>query len=311
MLGTSEALGKHIPQAELIFEYRSSEASTAYQQRIEFRKGFLGYVDEIWSAINLRNEVLQYQEGFFVADVPVFSELVIREAILNALTHRDYRLHGSIFVRQFPRMLEVVSPGSFPPGITPENILWRQSPRNRRIAEASARCGLVERSGQGANRMFEESIKRGKARPDFTGSDDYQVALTLRGEVQHPEFLRFLEKVGKERLARFTTADLLILDSIQRDLPFEDPLKRAPHLLEQGVIEQLGRCRGVRFILSRRFYSFLGKAGTYTRKRGLDRGTNKALLERHLAEQRNWCGDQRVGASAPVVVPETNPLALD
>ena len=40
-------------------------------------------------------------------------------------------------------------------------MLWRQSPRNRRIADACAKCGLVERSGQGANRMFEESIKEG------------------------------------------------------------------------------------------------------------------------------------------------------
>lgn len=81
-----------------------------------------------------------------------------REAILNPVTHRDYRMAGSVFVRQFPRRLDIVSPGGFPPGITPEDLLWRQSPRNRRIAETCARCGLVERSGQGANRMFEESI---------------------------------------------------------------------------------------------------------------------------------------------------------
>ena len=47
--------------------------------------------------------------------------------------------------------------------------------RNRRIAEAFAKCGLVERSGQGANRMFEECIKRSKALPDFSGTDDFQL----------------------------------------------------------------------------------------------------------------------------------------
>jgi ATP-dependent DNA helicase RecG len=164
-----------------------------------------------------------------------------------------------------------------------ENLLWKQSPRNRRIAEACAKCGLVERSGQGANRMFEESIKEGKPKPDFTGTDAHQVALTLRGEIQSPGFLRFLEKVGKKRLATFSTRDLLILDSIQREEPLNAELReRLPHLLEQGVIERIGRGRGSRLIFSRGLYGYLGKAGSYTRQKGLDRETNKALLLKHI-----------------------------
>jgi len=114
-------------------------------------------------------------------DILTFSEGAVREAILNAVSHRDYRRAGSVFVRQYPRRIEVVSPGGFPAGITVENILYRQLPRNRRIAETLERCGLVERSGQGANRMFEESIRQAKPLPDFAGTDQYQVALTLHG----------------------------------------------------------------------------------------------------------------------------------
>jgi ATP-dependent DNA helicase RecG len=283
LLGTRAALGRCLGQAELIFEYRASEASLHFQQRVEFRHGFLGYLDELWNVINLRNEILQYSEGFFVRDIPAFNEGVVREAVLNALTHRDYRLSGSIFVRQFPRQLEIVSPGGFPPGITATNLLWRQSPRNRRLADACAKCGLVERSGQGANRMFEETVKEGKPKPDFTGTDNYQVSLTLKGEIQNPEFLRFLAKIDRERLARFTTQDLLILDAIQRKDTLAEELKsRVPHLLEEGIIERFGRGRGSQLILSRGFYEFMGKGGVYTRQRGLDRETNKALLLRHI-----------------------------
>jgi ATP-dependent DNA helicase RecG len=53
-------------------------------------------------------------------------------------------------------------------------------------------------------------------------------------------------------------------------------------LLMQGIIERLGRGRGGRLLLSQRFYRHLGKAGVYTRKRGLDRETNKALLLQHI-----------------------------
>lgn len=217
-------------------------------------------------------------------DIPTFNETVVREVILNAVCHRDYRSSGSIFLRQYSRKLEVVSPGGFPPGITQENVLWRQLPRNRRLAEAFSKCGLVERSGQGMNRIFEECIKESKPSPDFGGTDDYQVSVTLRCEVQDVRFLRFLEQVGLERLASFTTEDFLLLDIIHREQHLPESLKlRLPFLLEQGIIERVGRGR---YILSRRFYGFLGNKGAYTRKKGLDRSTQKELLYKHVNDNK-------------------------
>jgi ATP-dependent DNA helicase RecG len=129
LFGFRQALGKHLGQAEVIFEYRSSEASIPCQQRDEYRLGFFLFMDDIWNKVNLRNEMQHFEDGLFIWDIPTFNEVVVREAILNAVAHRDYRLPGSVFVRQFPRKMEIVSPGSFPPGITPENILWKQMPR--------------------------------------------------------------------------------------------------------------------------------------------------------------------------------------
>ena len=287
LLGTHRALGKYLGQAEVIFEYRSQEASIPCQQRVEYRSGFFCFLDELWQKINARNDLQHFADGLFVLDIPTFNEMVVREAILNAFAHRDYRLGGSVFVRQFPRKLEIISPGGFPPGVTPENILWRQSPRNRRIAEALSRCGLVERSGQGVNRMFEECIKESKPWPDFSGSDDYQVMVTLRGEVLDPGFLRFLEQVGKERMASFDTRDFLILDLIHREMRISIDLRpRLLRLADLGVVEKVGRGKGVRYVLARQFYAFLRQKGVYTRKRGLDRATNKELLFRHIQDNR-------------------------
>ena len=287
LLGTRAALTRHLAQAELVFEYRSSEVSGPAQQREDYRRGFFAYQDDLWNRINLRNEVQHFQLGFFVFDIPTFNEAVVREAILNAVSHRDYRLGGSVFVRQYARRLEVVSPGALPPGITVVNILWRQAPRNRRIAEVFARCGLVERSGQGMNRIFEECIKESKPQPDFWGTDDYQVSVTLEGEIQDPQFVRFLEQIGRERLATFSTQDFLLLDLVHREQPIPlDSKKRLLWLVEQGVIEMVGRGKGARYILARGFYSIIGRKGAYTRKKGLDRETNKALLLRHIKDNQ-------------------------
>jgi ATP-dependent DNA helicase RecG len=285
LFGTRAALGRHLGQAEIVFEYRSSDASIPYQQREEFRQGFFGVLDDLWALINLRNEVQTYQEGLFVRQIPVFNERAVREAILNAVTHRDYRHAGSVFVRQFPRKLQIISPGGLPAGVTIENIIDKQSPRNRRVAEACARCHLVERSGQGLDLIYRNLIEEGKPIPDFTGTDPYQVSVTLHGEVQNPQFLRFLERVGQEQQALFETADLIVLDRLQREEPVAESLKpRLNHLLQEGIVERIGRGRGVRYILSKRFYSFLGRSGTYTRARGLDRNTHKELLLQHIRE---------------------------
>lgn len=135
LFGTHKALGRHLAQAEVIFEYRASDASGPAQQRKEFRQGFFSFYDELWDLINLRNDIQHFQSGLFVLDIPTFSERVIREAVLNAVSHRDYQLGGSVFIRQYPRRLLLESPGGFPIGITEQNILDRQLPRNRRIAD--------------------------------------------------------------------------------------------------------------------------------------------------------------------------------
>ena len=285
LLGTRKGLGRHLAQAETIFEYRSSDGSIPAQQRQEFRKGFLLYLDELWALIDLRNEVHQFQDGLFRRSVHTFNERAVREALLNALAHRDYRMGGSIFVRQYPKRLEIVSPGGFPLGITAENLLWRQAPRNRRVAEVMARCDLVERSGQGADLMFSTCIKESKALPDFSASDDYEVSLVLSGEVQDEQFLRFLERVGAETLAHFNSGDFLLLDAIHRELPVPDRLRgRLLKLLKLGIIER--RARGGSYLLSERFYKLTGKPGAYTRRKGLDKETNKALLLKHIKRNK-------------------------
>ena len=283
LFGTRAALGRYLAQAEVVFEYRSSEASGPAADREEYRAGFFSFFDALWQKINLRNDRQSYQADFFRYDIPTFDEVAVREAILNAIAHREYRLGGSVFIRQYARRLEIVSPGGFPPGITAENIADQQNPRNRRLAEALAKAGLVERAGQGLNLMIETAIRQTKPLPDFAGSAAHEVRLTLAGTVQNPAFIRFLERLGDERLATFSTHDYLALDALQRDRPLTpSQLARMPGLIEAGAVESRGRGKGVRYLLSRELYGAIGEPGTYTRRKGLDHETNKALLMRHL-----------------------------
>ncbi len=286
LFGTRAGLTRWLAQAELVFEYRSSEAAGPAADREEYRAGFFAWQDALWKKINLRNDRQSYQDDFFRMDLPTFDEVPVREAILNAVAHRDYRLGGSVFVRQFAKRLEVVSPGGLPPGITPENIIDQQYPRNRRLAEALARCGLIERSGQGLNLMMESAVRQGKPLPSFAGTAAHEVRLTLEGGVRNPAFVRFMERLGEDTLRSFSTLDYLALERLEQGRPLAPELQeRLTNLVAAGAVESIGRGRGTRYILSEALYASLGAKGTYTRQRGLDRETNKALLLTHLIKQ--------------------------
>jgi len=78
---------------------------------------------------------------------------------------------------------------------------------------------------------------------------------------------------------------LLVLDLVHRDGLVPPTLRgRLGRLVDVGAVERIGRGKGTRYLLSRRFYTAIGARGTYTRKRGLDWEENKAILLRHLRE---------------------------
>jgi len=287
LFGTHQALGRHqLAQAEVVLEYRANDNAIPYDDRESHREGFLLFQDRLWQKINSRNLVNQYLEGLVRHDVLAFNERVVREAILNAVAHRDYRDPGEIHVLQYNRKLRIESPGGFPPSITPENIATRHVARNRLIAATFEKCGLVERSGQGVRLMIEGSIKESKPPPDYSGSDDHWVVLVLSGEVQDGKFIRFLREVGEEAQRRLATEDFLVLDLLRREDDVPDRLRpRLPHLAGLGLIQRTGYGRGTRYILSRQHYDYTGKWVQQPTGAVPERETQKAALLDHITRQ--------------------------
>jgi len=86
LLGTHAAFGRHLAQAELVFEYRSAEAAGPANDRVEYREGFLLWMDALWDKINLRNDRQSYRDGMYNWELPTFDEESVREAVLNAVS---------------------------------------------------------------------------------------------------------------------------------------------------------------------------------------------------------------------------------
>jgi ATP-dependent DNA helicase RecG len=97
-----------------------------------------------------------------------------------------------------------------------------------------------------------------------------------------------LEKIGSERLSSFSTVDLIVIQTVfdGRKIP-EQFASNAKRLYEEGILEKYSQGKRRSWILSRKMYAAVSKKGVYTRKKGLDRSTNKALLLEHIKTNRH------------------------
>jgi len=119
--------------------------------------------------------------GFIRQDVPEYPESAYREAIVNAVGHREYSLEGSfIQVRLFADRLEVQSPGGLGGHLTVDNIVYEQYTRNPHIMRLLEDFGYVERRGLGVDQMIHAMTSAGLEEPQFKDRGS-SFLVTLKG----------------------------------------------------------------------------------------------------------------------------------
>ncbi|HNZ65424.1 MAG: putative DNA binding domain-containing protein [Prolixibacteraceae bacterium] len=284
LVGKAEAIRKHLPDAEIIFEWRHDPKQTHYDFRKNWRAAFVEIDDDIWNTINARNIRIPFQEGFFQREVWGFDEKSIREAVHNAVMHRDYTCKNrSVFIKASPEEFNIESPGGFPPGITLENILYERVWRNRTLAEAFEKIGFAERSGQGLDDIFERAIKDGKGLPDLSKSTKDIVRLSIPAQVKDKDFILYLERIINERQILLSFEEIYELEKIREFQKIEKP-EFKDKFIKLGVIESIGKGRGTKYILSNRYYETIGQSGKHTRIKGLNRDQFKELILNHIRE---------------------------
>jgi len=206
--------------------------------------------------------------------------------IVNAIAHRDYTIKSSsIFIKASPKEFFIESPGGFPSGITPENILIKTSWRNRCIAETLEKTGLVERSGQGMDDIFGNTIKEGKGLPDLSESDSSSVVLKIPAQVKDKNFILFIEKIQNEKGIIFSFEEILELEKIREQQSVSTP-EFKKRFLNLGIIEKIGKTSGSKYILSHKYYVFEKRTGVYTRLSGISRDKQKELIIKHLEKNK-------------------------
>ena len=260
LVGRKAAIRRAVPQHELTIARFTDEIE--YDYRRDLRVPLLELLEEVrsFADANARIDIIG-TAGFRQLDVPDFNWWVIREALLNALVHRDYFLGASIHMNLFADRLEITSPGGFIGGVSPHNVI-RHAPvrRNPLLADVMQSVGVVNRAGLGVDRIFRDQLRLGKRFPIYDAKESY-VRLVLHKNT-HRDFVRFVDEqaiqgqeislddlivlrslIDRGRINRRSAADVL-------NLPENNASQRLVSLRERGHISVSGRGDSATYRLS-------------------------------------------------------------
>lgn len=281
LVGKEEIIDRFYPQAKVMLEYRNTESQIHFDSRKIFGQPFFLLIDKLWIEINRRNGSVPIRKGPYIFDIPFFNEEVIREIVNNAFSHRDYRFGSEIVIKQYPTKFTIINGGGFPHGVSIDNLLTTPStPRNRLIADILSKTGIVERSGQGIDKIFLYTLSEGKPAPDYSRSDEFNVTATLSSIVKDAGFALYVQGI-QDSLPddrKLTVFEVLALCEIRDGAKRPTDREIAVKLERLGFIEKHGKTNGQYYILPRRYYELNGDLATYSLKTDWDISQVWAIL---------------------------------
>jgi ATP-dependent DNA helicase RecG len=280
LFGRADSLRRFLPTHEAAFQVLAG-------QKVEvndfFRWPLLRVMEECEQRFAARNREQELLVGMLRVAVPDYPPAAFREALANALIHRDYTRLGAVHVQWHADRLEISNPGGFPEGVRLDNLLvTAPRPRNPLLADAFKRAGIVERTARGIDTIFYEQLRNGRPAPSYDRSNESSVVVVLPGGQANLEFVRLLAE--ESRAGRDLRLDeLLILNALWQDRrltteqaarltqkPEPDARAVLNRLVEAGLVEPRGERKGRTWHLSAATYRRLGQPAAYVRQRGFE-----------------------------------------
>jgi ATP-dependent DNA helicase RecG len=295
LIGRESVLQQRVATHELAFQVLAQQAVRFNEFR---RFPLLKALD--WLETNFRpyNPEQELQVGLFRVPVPLVDMAAFREAVANALIHRDYHRMGAVHVRLEDDALVISNPGGLVDGVTLANLLVTEPrPRNRALADAMKRIGVVERSGRGVDTIYRGMLKFGRPAPDYGRTDSHSVVLSLPTVPADVAFRRMVVDAERNRNAELPIDSLIALAALRefKRLPADALAKQIQRdaasakrtleaLTEAGLVEAHGNTRGRSYTLSAAVYSVVSDKAAYTRQVGFGPIQHEQMLLSYIRQ---------------------------
>ena len=212
-----------------------------------------GLVADIENALRFieRNTRTAYRiEGLKRQNIPEYPMKALREAIINAVMHRDWFFDGAnVFVEIYTNRIEVISPGSLPKGLTLADLGRKSVRRNALVADLLHRIDFVEKAGTGIRRIRDEARAQDCPEPQFEANSFVTVTFRpnpeVRAEAEERPMDRFTTEVTMEVTMEVRLLQALSGEMTRQDLRDALGLKNDEHFrktylspaLDAGLIE--------------------------------------------------------------------------
>ena len=262
---------------EIIYQYRSTPGGepksvsrlaaplvTAFSKVLELTRA-----RQVTTPLNLPNG-----QQITIEDFP---SLAVREALSNAVCHREYHFENAVFVDHSPETFVVTSPGPLVSGVTTSNIITTTSrPRNHTLAKAARFLGFAEELGRGVDRMYREMIKSGGRTPVIDAGFD-NVRVTFVGGAPNTNIAKFVASLPEEEQDDTDTMIILLKMCSTKSIT----ASAASSLLQKSIEESeavLRRLSNDSTALLERTRSTVGRsAGTYRLRSDALKGLGAAV----------------------------------
>ena len=218
-------------------------------------------LSDIWNRIPDWREFIEVSEGLWRKQIANYDEKVVREVLCNAIVHRPYTTRGDIFINLYPDRMEIVNPGLFPIGVTPDNILQKRVKRNELLARLCFALHLMEGEGSGYDLMYETLLTAGKTKPIPFEGDDY-VKVTVNRKIGSQETVRLCDYIishyettqkGRIALGLILESGKLSASELSKLLQLNKGDKLSSYigrLVDDGIVDFIGRGKGTRYFVT-------------------------------------------------------------
>ena len=296
MVGKPQYIEKYVPCHRWAF--RKMISDTEYTIRDEGVEAIPVALHELERYLETDNPVSVLEVGFLHPEFKKYPLVAIREGIMNAFVHRDYRIPGSVMIKLNSDEMIISNPGDLIGGITPENILHHAPvSRNNALANILEKIRLVNRSNLGVPRIYSSMLREGKEAPIYEINGE-NVELTLRGSVVVPSICALVQQLS-EKGVRIEVDELIILNYLLRHREItaqtaaeicQRTIKKISETLnrmdvESKILSPAGKGRGRYYALSRGIHKLLAQDVQYSRNEQMDEVRLKAEVLTLLKEQ--------------------------
>jgi predicted HTH transcriptional regulator len=289
-IGNNKAL-KELPYSQIKYIRYYEDGS---YKAFEYTGSLVEIADQCFAQLKSEIKVKEIHFGLDRIYIEDYSEVVIREILINALVHRDYSRQQIIEIRKYPQYIEFESPGHFPQGIDETNYLRKTNPRNPNIMDVMREIKYAEKAGSGFDKVFTELLSNGKELPKPIQTD-HSIIFRIEAEVFSEKLAEinydYRQITGKE----MDLEKLLVINAIYtaRKISYQE-LEANPfvnqyqlrtllqELEELEFIETTGRTSGKKYIIHRKRLSSFEDKIEYSKSKKQEKAQHIEAIIRYL-----------------------------